>query len=55
MDFGIKATIIEHLKRIGDVIVVPSSTSAEEMATFKAKMVFFLSNGPGDPEVVWCP
>ena len=51
MDFGIKATIIEHLKRIGDVIVVPSSTSAEEILRLKPNGVF-LSNGPGDPEVV---
>ena len=51
MDFGIKATIIKHLNRIGDVIVVPSSTSAEEILRLKPNGVF-LSNGPGDPEVV---
>ncbi len=51
MDFGIKATIINHLKRLGDVVIVPASTSSEEILSLKPDGVF-LSNGPGDPEVV---
>ena len=51
MDFGIKATIINHLKRLGNVFVVPASTSSREILELNPDGVF-LSNGPGDPEVV---
>jgi len=51
MDFGIKATIINHLKRLGNVFVVPATTSSREILELNPDGVF-LSNGPGDPEVV---
>ena len=51
IDFGIKNTIVEHLTEIGDVHVVPASTSSEEILALAPDGVF-LSNGPGDPEVV---
>ena len=51
IDFGIKATIINHLKRLGNVFVVPASTSSREILELNPDGVF-LSNGPGDPEVV---
>jgi len=51
IDFGIKNTIIEHLTEIGDVHIVPASTSAEEILALSPNGVF-LSNGPGDPGVV---
>ena len=51
MDFGIKATILNHLKRLGNVFVVPATTSSREILELNPDGVF-LSNGPGDPEVV---
>jgi len=48
-DFGIKATIVRHLAGLGEVTVVPASTSAAEVLTMDPDGVF-LSNGPGDPE-----
>ena len=51
LDFGIKRTIIKHLSMIGDVQVVPASTSAEDVLSYKPDGVF-LSNGPGDPASV---
>ena len=51
MDYGIKTSIINYLAEIGDVYVVPASTSTEEILALSPDGVF-LSNGPGDPEVV---
>jgi carbamoyl-phosphate synthase small subunit len=52
MDFGIKHNILNHLSRIcSDVVVVPATTTAEDILTLKPDGVF-LSNGPGDPEPV---
>ncbi len=49
-DFGIKSTISWHLSGIGDVEIVPASTSAADVLARKPDGVF-LSNGPGDPEM----
>jgi carbamoyl-phosphate synthase small subunit len=50
-DFGIKSTIVNCLAEIATVRVVPAHTSAEEVLQMKPDGVF-LSNGPGDPEMV---
>ena len=50
-DFGIKTTIIRHLAQLGRVEVVPASTSAADVLARQPDGVF-LSNGPGDPQVV---
>ncbi len=51
IDFGIKSTIIDYLADLGDVYVVPASTSADDILALSPNGVF-LSNGPGDPEIV---
>jgi len=48
MDFGIKATIVRHLTRLGEVTIVPASTPSAEILAMSPDGVF-LSNGPGDP------
>jgi carbamoyl-phosphate synthase small subunit len=50
-DFGIKSTIVNCLAEIATVRVVPAHTSAQEVLQMKPDGVF-LSNGPGDPEMV---
>jgi carbamoyl-phosphate synthase small subunit len=50
-DFGVKATILQHLGRFASVEVVPASTSAADVLARNPDGVF-LSNGPGDPETV---
>ena len=50
-DFGIKSTIVNCLAEIATVRVVPAHTSADEALQLKPDGVF-LSNGPGDPEMV---
>ncbi|CAB4657034.1 unannotated protein [freshwater metagenome] len=50
-DFGIKTTILQCLSEIATVTVVPASTTAEEVMAMSPHGVF-LSNGPGDPEMV---
>ena len=50
-DFGIKSTIVRHLAHLGRVTVVPAGTSAADVLARQPDGVF-LSNGPGDPEVV---
>lgn len=50
-DFGIKTTILRHLAHLGRVEVVPASTTADDVLARRPDGVF-LSNGPGDPEVV---
>lgn len=47
-DFGIKATILANLSRLGTIEVVPASTSAQDVLAREPDGVF-LSNGPGDP------
>ena len=50
-DFGIKTTILQCLSEIATVTVVPAGTAAEEVLALSPNGVF-LSNGPGDPEMV---
>ncbi len=49
LDFGIKTSILDQLKRLGTIDVVPADTSAAEIMGRNPDGVF-LSNGPGDPE-----
>ncbi|MYB10979.1 MAG: glutamine-hydrolyzing carbamoyl-phosphate synthase small subunit [Acidimicrobiia bacterium] len=51
LDFGLKATIVHHLRTISHVEVVPASTSAADVLAREPDGVF-LSNGPGDPDAV---
>jgi len=52
VDCGIKATIVRCLAdSVGEVVVVPSSTSATDILALGPDGVF-LSNGPGDPAAV---
>jgi carbamoyl-phosphate synthase small subunit len=51
LDFGIKTTILRHLSTLGDVLVVPASTSFADIMAVRPDGVF-LSNGPGDPSAV---
>lgn len=50
-DFGIKTTILRCLSDFARVTVVPAGTLAEEVLSLAPHGVF-LSNGPGDPEMV---
>jgi carbamoyl-phosphate synthase small subunit len=50
-DYGIKTTILRHLSEIATVVVVPASTTADEVLAHEPDGVF-LSNGPGDPAPV---
>ncbi len=50
-DFGIKNAILRGLAGLGQVHVVPASTTAAEVLAMKPDGVF-LSNGPGDPAEV---
>lgn len=50
-DFGIKTTILRCLSEIATVTVVPASTPAADIIAMNPDGVF-LSNGPGDPEMV---
>ncbi len=51
VDLGIKTTIVRNLATIGEVQVVPASTTAEAILALEPDGVF-LSNGPGDPAAV---
>lgn len=52
IDFGIKKNILRRLASHGcEVIVVPATTSADEILTLNPDGIF-LSNGPGDPSAV---
>jgi carbamoyl-phosphate synthase small subunit len=49
LDFGVKRNILRLLAEAGcDVMVVPATTSAEDILALKPDGIF-LSNGPGDP------
>ena len=50
-DFGIKTTILNCLAEFATVHVVPASTSAADVMALSPDGIF-LSNGPGDPEMV---
>jgi carbamoyl-phosphate synthase small subunit len=51
VDFGMKRNIAHSLARYGHVDVVRAQTSADDIVAMQADGVF-LSNGPGDPEMV---
>jgi len=52
LDCGVKAGIVEALRRRGcEVVLVPHTTSAEEIRVFAPDGVL-LSNGPGDPAIL---
>ena len=51
LDFGLKATIVHHLRTIAHVEVVPAGTAAADILARRPDGVF-LSNGPGDPTAV---
>ncbi len=52
VDCGIKYNILRQLVNAGcDVVVVPASTTAEDILAYNPDGIF-LSNGPGDPEGV---
>lgn len=49
-DYGVKHNILRSLVHVGcEVVVVPATTSAEEVLALRPDGVF-LSNGPGDPK-----
>jgi carbamoyl-phosphate synthase small subunit len=50
-DFGIKTTMLNCLAEFATVHVVPANTSAEQVMALSPNGIF-LSNGPGDPEMV---
>ena len=50
-DLGIKAAIVSQLGAIAQVEVVPATTTAQQVLEREPHGVF-LSNGPGDPELV---
>lgn len=54
IDFGIKKTILSHLSTMATVIVVPASSSKEEVLAHEPDGVL-LSNGPGDPRTLEGP
>ena len=52
IDYGVKMGIVRELNKRGvEVIVVPFSTSAEEMLAYKPNGIL-ASNGPGDPALL---
>ncbi len=50
-DYGIKRTILRHLRRLATVEVVPATTPADDVIARDPDGIF-LSNGPGDPACV---
>jgi carbamoyl-phosphate synthase small subunit len=48
LDYGMKATIVRQLAARFSVVVVPATTTADELLAHEPDGVF-LSNGPGDP------
>ena len=50
-DFGIKTSILEQLGRFATVEVFPASAPAGDLLATDPQGIF-LSNGPGDPEVI---
>ncbi len=51
VDYGVKTTMLRHLAAMAHVEVVPAATSAADILARDPHGVF-LSNGPGDPEMV---
>jgi carbamoyl-phosphate synthase small subunit len=53
-DFGVKATMVQLLRTLGPVTVVPAGAAASEVLALEPDGVF-LSNGPGDPAALAGP
>jgi len=54
LDYGMKWNIARHLASVGcEVTVLPGRASAADVLAHQPDGVF-LSNGPGDPEVLGC-
>ena len=51
LDYGIKTTMLNCLGEFATVHVVPATTSASDVMALSPNGIF-LSNGPGDPEMV---
>lgn len=51
LDFGIKTSILNHLAAFATVTVLPAKSSAKTVLATKPDGIF-LSNGPGDPEII---
>ena len=51
LDFGVKTTMLENLRELATVEVLPASTSAAAVLARRPDGVL-LSNGPGDPAVL---
>lgn len=53
VDFGIKASILMYMKQYADeIVVLPASSTFEDVAKYQPQGVL-LSNGPGDPAVLY--
>ena len=50
LDYGIKASIIEHLAGFATLTVLPAGSTTQQVLATKPDGVF-LSNGPGDPQM----
>lgn len=51
LDFGIKNSIINHLVNFATVVVLPAAYTSEQILATRPDGIF-LSNGPGDPEII---
>lgn len=51
LDFGIKRSILDRLSAFATVTVLPATATADQIMATRPDGVF-LSNGPGDPEIV---
>lgn len=51
LDYGIKTSIINHLAGFAAVTVLPAASTAADILATKPDGIF-LSNGPGDPEII---
>lgn len=51
LDFGIKTSIIDHLAKFATVTILPADATKQQILATNPDGLF-LSNGPGDPEMV---
>jgi carbamoyl-phosphate synthase small subunit len=51
LDFGIKTSILDHLAGFATVTVLPASSTPQQILASRPDGIF-LSNGPGDPEII---
>ncbi|MFV0316326.1 MAG: glutamine-hydrolyzing carbamoyl-phosphate synthase small subunit [Microthrixaceae bacterium] len=51
LDLGLKNTIVDQLRRLGPLEVLPSTTTADDLLAREPDGIF-VSNGPGDPAAV---